>query len=90
MKNTQQYIVGFLSVLALFAGLEVCAQECADLDKIAASQAGSSPLLFTVPKDAEPPVVSVNFFHCNECIVRSGIPNLFHKAGNEKEITCMG
>lgn len=87
MENIQQYIVGFLSVLALFAGFELGAQKCADLDKIAASQAGSSPLLFTVPNDAEPPVVPGNFSHSNECIVRSGIPNLFHKVRNEKEIT---
>lgn len=87
MSNTRQYIIGFLSLLALFVGLEVCAQEWADIDKIAASQAGSSPLLFTVPNDEGPPIVPGNFSHSNECIVRSGIPNLFHKAKNRKEIT---
>lgn len=57
------------------------------LDNIAASQAGSSPLLFTVPNDEVPPVVPGSFFHNNECTVRSGIPNPFHKAKNGKEIT---
>lgn len=87
-KNMQQNIVTLLFGLALLVGSTVRAQQDAgDLDKIAASQAGSSPLLFTVPDDEYPPVVPCGFFHDNECTIRSGIPNFLYKAKNGKEIT---
>lgn len=87
MKNSVQNIVGILSSMALFIGLVVCAQEQADIDKIAASQAGSSPLLFIVPDEKVLPVVPNVFFCDSECTVRSGIPNLLSKIKSEKEIT---
>jgi len=87
MKNTRQYISCFLSGLVLFVGSVAQAQNSSDLDKIAASQAGSSPLLFTVPNDNVPPVVPGSFSRDDESTVRSGIPNLLHKAKSGKEIT---
>lgn len=87
-KNMQPYIVNLLFGLALLVGSTLRAQQDAsDLDKIAASQAGSSPLLFTVPDDEYPPVVHDSFFHEKECTIRSGIPNFLYKAKNGKEIT---
>src|SRR5690554_2220356 len=87
-KNMQRYIVNLLFGLALLVGSTLRAQQDAsDLDKIAASQAGSSPLLFTVPDDEYPPVVHDSFFHEKECTIRSGIPNFLYKAKNGKEIT---
>lgn len=87
-KNIQQYIVNLLFGLALLVGSTVQAQQyTSDLDKIAASQAGSSPLLFTVPDDEYPPVIPGSFFHDNECMVRSGIPNFLRKAKNGEEMT---
>ncbi len=85
--SKRQYILFFLSGLVLFVGTIAQAQDNSDIDKIAASQAGSSPLLFTVPDDKVPPVVPGSFFDDNECKVRLGIPNLLYKAKSGEEIT---
>ena len=87
MKKTRYYIAVLWSGLVLLVVSMGHAQDSSDLDKIAASQGGSSPLLFTVPNDNVQPVVPGSFSHSNECTVRSGIPNLLHKAKNGKEIT---
>ena len=58
-----------------------------DADKIAASQAGSSPLLFTVPDDGTPAVKPGTFYQEQECTVRRGIPNFLDNAKKGSPLT---
>src|SRR5690606_18279714 len=51
-----------------------------DVDKIAASQRGSSPLVFTVPANGTAVVEGGAFYREQECNVRRGIPNFLDKA----------
>ena len=65
----------------------VYGQSRADLDKIAASQAGASPLVYTTA-DKEIPLIQLgNYYDEKECAVRKGLPNFYSKIKKEQEIT---
>ena len=65
----------------------VYGQSRADLDKIAASQAGASPLVYTTA-DKEIPLIQLgNYYDEKECTVRKGLPNFYSKIKKEQEIT---
>ncbi|MGC4232321.1 MAG: SGNH/GDSL hydrolase family protein [Niabella sp.] len=74
-------------MLIVLVGQLCHAQDKADLEKIAASQGGSTPLLFAVPDDKEQPVAPGSFYDEKECLVRSGIPNFFGKVHKRKDMT---
>lgn len=56
-------------------------------DLIAASQAGASPLFFNVDAANVPLITISDFKHEQECTVRSGLPNFFHKVRTGKTVT---
>jgi len=58
-----------------------------EADEIAASQGGSSPLVFTVSNDSAATIAPGTFYHEKECTVRHGLPNFFNKAKKGRELT---
>jgi len=58
-----------------------------DAVKIAASQGGSSSLLFTVPEVGVPLVDVGSFYRESECATRGGIPNFLDKASRGEKVT---
>lgn len=61
-------------------------QSGTDSDKIAASQAGASPLYFDVAASGVPSVKPGTFYHAQECQVRAGLPDFFEKINQGKEV----
>ena len=62
------------SLAAGFPAVAVVSQELSDAEKIASSQDGASPLVYTVGTDV-PLVVTGDFRDDRECAVRFGLPN---------------
>jgi len=58
-----------------------------DNTKIAASQGGSTPLLFTVPDTGVPLVEKGAFYREDECATRGGIPNFLAKVSRREHVT---
>jgi lysophospholipase L1-like esterase len=66
--------------------LMTASQSVADRDKIAASQAGASPVYFDFLSSEVPLVQPGNFHNVLECQVRSGIPNFIEKVNSGKDV----
>lgn len=62
-------------------------QSQADLDKIAASQAGASPLVYATADKEIPLIQPGSYYNEKECTVRKGLPNFYSKIENGQEIT---
>lgn len=87
----QGYVPGFIkrtcrNVLPLLLWIST-AQAQTKEDLIAASQAGASPLFFTVNAENVPLVTTGNFSDDRECTIRNGLPNFFHKVRAGKSVT---
>lgn len=65
----------------------IAAQTDADKKLISASQAGSSPLYFTVNDVAIPLIEPGSYYNEQECNVRNGMPNLFAKLNAGKSVS---
>ncbi|MFT4093264.1 MAG: SGNH/GDSL hydrolase family protein [Niabella sp.] len=69
----------FICSIGLLSQGKSFAQDGGDLDKIAASQSGASPLLFKLKGDDIPLISPGNFTNESETIVRKGLSNFFQK-----------
>ncbi|MCF3110584.1 SGNH/GDSL hydrolase family protein [Niabella sp. CC-SYL272] len=84
MRRIFQYMIWlFLGVCSICAAH---AQTTADQEKIAASQAGASPLYFDAAASGIPAVEPGSFYNAQECQVRAGLPDFFEKIKQEKEV----
>ncbi|MCD2424289.1 SGNH/GDSL hydrolase family protein [Niabella pedocola] len=61
-------------------------QSGTDSDKIAASQAGASPLYFDAAASGIPAVGPGSFYQAQECQVRAGLPDFFEKIKQGKDV----
>lgn len=78
-----------LPVLVIAVGLiplMAAGQSVTDRDKIAASQAGASPVYFDFLSSEVPLVQPGDFYNITECKVRSGIPNFLEKVNSGKDV----
>lgn len=78
------FIQGLLSLLLI--SVSVKGQDGVQ-EKIAASQAGASPLVYTTSDKDIPFIVVSDYRNDKECIVRSGLPNFFTKMKEGKDLT---
>lgn len=62
-------------------------QSRADLDKIAASQGGASPLVYTTADKEIPLIQPGGYYNEKECTVRKGLPNFYSKIKKGQEVT---
>lgn len=62
-------------------------QSRADLDKIAASQGGASPLVYTTADKEIPLIQPGSYYNEKECTVRKGLPVFYSKIRKGQEIT---
>ena len=62
-------------------------QSRADLDKIAASQGGASPLVYTTADKEIPLIQPGSYYNEKECTVREGLPAFYSKIMKGQEIT---
>ena len=74
------------SLAAGFPAVAVVSQELSDAEKIASSQDGASPLVYTVGTDV-PLVVTGDFRDDRECAVRFGLPNFLAKLESGEPVT---
>lgn len=65
----------------------VLAQAMTDSEKIAASQDGASPLVYTVDRAEVPLIVPGEYDNDLECTVRSGLPDFFGKLSQGEDVT---
>src|SRR5690606_8865640 len=77
----------FLIGISLFWGIESKAQSPQDIEKIAASQRCSSPLLFEVNAEKAGHLKLSDFNSAEECDVRRGLPHFFEKINSGEDIT---
>lgn len=86
MKKNKSCLYAFIAVCLLLP-VTMPGQSGTDRDKIAASQAGASPVYFDVVASEVPLIRPGDYKNEMECRVRSGIPGFLEKVKRGEEVT---
>ena len=87
MKRMLKSVKVIAGILLWAVASPIHAQEQSDLEKIAASQGGASPLVYTTVGREIPQINPETFNHENECTPRGGLPNFYAKAKKGATVT---